>query len=92
LQKIKKNLVGPEELARAKEQIKGNLLLSLESTCNRMSRIAKSEMFNDELLTPEESVARIEAVTADDILEIADELFDESKLITTAIGPFETES
>lgn len=92
LQKIKKNLVGPEELARAKEQIKGNLLLSLESTCNRMSRIAKSEMFNDELLTPEESVARIEAVTANDILEIADELFDESKLITTAIGPFETES
>lgn len=86
--KLQNRAVDERELNRAKEQLKGNLLLSLESTCNRMSRLAKMELFHDNLLTPEETVARIEAVTAGQVQELAVELLAEDQLITTAIGPF----
>lgn len=87
--KLKSHLVEVDELARAKEQLKGNLLLSLESTCNRMSRLAKTEIFNDQILTPEESVAKIEAVTREEILKVAKQLFGDGLLVTAAIGPFD---
>ncbi len=86
--KLRERPVDQEELNRAKEQLKGNLLLSLESTCNRMSRLAKMELFDDPLLTPEETVARIEAVTAEEVQALAVELLADDRLITTAIGPF----
>ncbi len=80
--------VSEQELTRAKDQLRGNLLLSLESTCNRMSRIAKTELFNDQLLTPEESVAKIDTVTREAILRVARQFFGEQKMILAAIGPF----
>ncbi|HOP75467.1 MAG TPA: pitrilysin family protein [Bacillota bacterium] len=86
--KLQTQGIDEEELNRAKEQLKGNLLLSLESTCNRMSRLAKMELFQDPLLSPEETVARIEAVTADQVQKMAVELLADDRLITTAIGPF----
>jgi predicted Zn-dependent peptidase len=89
IRKLKLKPVKEQELSRAKEQLKGNLLLSLESTSNRMSRLAKAELFNDQLLTPEESVAKIEAVTNEEILQITRRLFDGDKLVTAAIGPFQ---
>ncbi len=76
------------ELNRAKEQLKGNLLLSLESTSNRMSRIAKIELYQDQLLTPEESVAKVEAVTSEDVLRVAGKMFGAEEPVITAIGPF----
>jgi predicted Zn-dependent peptidase len=81
-------LVDGRELSRAKEQIKGNLLLGLESSCNRMSRIAKMELFNERLCTPEETVARIDAVTSEAVLQVACDLFKTDQLVTAAIGPF----
>jgi predicted Zn-dependent peptidase len=89
LQKLQQEPVGPEELARAKEQLKGNLLLSLESTCNRMSRIAKLTLFDDPLLAPEENVARVEAVSAEQVQRVASNLFNEERLVISAIGPFD---
>lgn len=80
------------ELKRAKEQLKGNLLLSLESTSNRMSRLAKIELFQDQLLTPEESVAKVEAVTAEDVRRVAAEMFEVKEPVITAIGPFKEEA
>lgn len=77
-----------KELNRAKEQLKGNMLLGLESTCNRMSRIAKSELYQEKLLTPEESVAKLEAVTKEDVSRVAGEMFGSNELTITAIGPF----
>lgn len=85
-------LVDESELTRAKEQLKGNLLLSLESTCNRMSRIAKSELFGDQMLTPEESVANIEIVTSEAIFRVARQFFNEHKIVLAAIGPFPPDS
>ena len=90
--KLKQEEVEAVELSRAKEQLKGNLLLSLENTCNRMSRIAKTELFNDQLLTPEESVAKIDAVTSAEVLQVAKELFQDEKMILAAIGPFPANS
>ena len=88
LQVIQDQLVGAAELNRAKEQLKGNLLLSLENTSNRMSRIAKAELFQDKLLTPAESVAKIDLVTSDDLLRIARAIFGQQRPVLAAIGPF----
>lgn len=88
MHKLKVEIVDEAELTRAKEQIKGNLLLGLESTSNRMSRLAKMELFQDPLITPEETVARIDAVTSEAVLEVARELFQEENIVTSAIGPF----
>jgi predicted Zn-dependent peptidase len=80
------------ELTRAKEQIKGSLYLSLESTSNRMSRVAKMELFEDQLMTPEENVAKIEAVTLADIENAAQRLFAKQPMALAAIGPFDAKS
>jgi predicted Zn-dependent peptidase len=88
IDKLCHELVGEQELSRAKEQIKGNLLLGLESSCNRMSRLAKMELFNDQLCTPEETVARIDEVTSEAVLQVARNLFKTENFVTTAIGPF----
>ncbi|HYH03398.1 MAG TPA: pitrilysin family protein [Bacillota bacterium] len=88
MNKLKDETVDQLELTRAKEQIKGNLLLGLESTSNRMSRLAKMELFQDPLITPEDTVAKIDAVTSEAVLEVARELFQEENIVTSAIGPF----
>ncbi|NLG83820.1 MAG: insulinase family protein [Firmicutes bacterium] len=67
--------VSEAELARAKEQIRGNFLLGLESTSARMSRLAKAVLFYESLLTPEEILALIDAVTAEDVQRVANFAF-----------------
>ena len=89
VKKLYTETVSDLELKRAKEQLKGNLLLSLESTSNRMSRLAKVELYQDQLLTPEESVAKVEAVTSEDVLRVAKELFEVEGPVITAVGPFD---
>jgi predicted Zn-dependent peptidase len=84
--------VGETEFTRNKEQLKGSLLLSLDSTCNRMSRLAKTELFEDQLYTPEEIVERIEAVTSGEIQRLANQIFREEQQFLAALGPFKTNS
>jgi predicted Zn-dependent peptidase len=81
--------VRPEELARAKENLKGRLLLSLESTANRMTRLGKSLVTGIPLLTVEEIVERLEAVSGADVAELAGELLAMGKLSAAGIGPDE---
>ncbi len=81
--------VRPDELTRAKENLKGRLLLSLESTSNRMSRLGKSLVTGGELLSTEQVVERLEAVGADDVAELAAELLSPEQLSAAAIGPSE---
>lgn len=59
------------ELARSKSQIKGNMLLALESSDSRMSRIAKNEIYFGRDVAPEEVAARIDAVTGEDVVALA---------------------
>jgi predicted Zn-dependent peptidase len=76
-----------QELHRAKEQLKGGLLLSLESTTNRMSRIAKSELYYQEILTPDDLIARIDGVSTEDICRVAQGLLRPEEFSLVAIGP-----
>jgi len=81
--------VRPEELARAKENLKGRLLLSLESTSNRMTRLGKATVTETPLLGIDELVRRIESVRAGEVAELADELLAPGRLSAAGIGPDE---
>ena len=81
--------VRPGELERAKEHLKGRLLLSMESTANRMSRLGKALSTGSELLDPDEVIARLEAVSADDVAALAAELLAPGRLSAAGIGPSE---
>lgn len=75
--KIKEKKISSRELDKAKESLKGSLILSLESTSNRMIRMAQSEIYFDKIKTVEESISKIETITASNIMDIANELIDE---------------
>jgi len=75
-----------EELARAKSQIKGSMLLSLESSGSRMSRMAVNDIYYGRQITPVEVAASISAVTHDDIRALARELFDVDRMAVTLLG------
>jgi predicted Zn-dependent peptidase len=74
------------ELARAKENLKGRILLSLESTSARMTRLGKSTITETPLLSPEQIVRRLEAVTADEVAELGNALFARVLLSVAGIG------
>lgn len=78
----------PGELERAKEQLKGSLMIGLENTANRMSRIARMELFQEEWLTPDEVVARIDRVSEDDVRRLTMSLFG-GDLLLAAVGPID---
>lgn len=75
LEKIKAKKVNSVELERAKEYLIGNMLMSLEGTTNRMIRIAQQMIYYDKVIPVEETVKRIQAVTAGQIRELCNELF-----------------
>ncbi len=81
--------VKPDELERAKENLKGRLLLSLESTSSRMTRLGKALVTGVDLVTVEETIRRVEAVTADDVAALAEELLAPHGLSAACIGPSE---
>jgi predicted Zn-dependent peptidase len=78
-----------DELVRAKEHVKGRMVLSAESTAARMGRIGKSVLFDTPLLTIDELLERIDAVTREDVAEIARELYVPDSLSAAAIAPDE---
>ena len=77
------------ELARSRENAKGRLVLSLESTAARMNRLGGSVLAELPILAVEEIIARIDAVTVEDVLALAQELFGAAGLSVAAIGPDE---
>ncbi len=74
------------ELNRAKESIKGHLVLGLESTRNRMSRLGKSEVTHGELLSIDELVERVDAITREDVHRLAGELLGGGRVLAM-VGP-----
>jgi predicted Zn-dependent peptidase len=87
--KMRAARVEPEELERTKQQLKSSTLLALESTAARMNRVGRSVILGTELLSPEEIAERIEAVTADDIMRLANEHLNTDKMYLSAVGPKE---
>ena len=78
------------ELERAKENLKGRIVLSLESTSNRMSRLGKSLVSDTELLTLERVMAEIDAVDRDELAELAAVLLPAERLSASGVGPDES--
>jgi len=76
------------EVARAKESLKGNLMLGLESTGSRMTKLARSELYYGRQVELDEMIQRIDAVTADAVRSEARRIFTPDQLAMAAIGPF----
>jgi predicted Zn-dependent peptidase len=85
--KLKTEPVKKSELKDAIEYTKGSLLLASESADNHMVRNAQNEMHFGGDITLQEIIEKIEAVTVDDILTLADELIDPAKMTYTLLGP-----
>ena len=87
MKRLAENSIRPKELRSAKEQLKGNLLLSLESTDSRMSRLAKNEIFFHRFVSTEEIIEGIEKVSAEEISSLAQEIFRPDSFSLTVLGP-----
>ena len=86
---LKQDPVPDEELRRAKDHLKGSLMLSLESTSSRMSNLARQEMYFGKFFTLDELVESIETVTAADVQRIAQTFFDPKQIAVTILGNLE---
>jgi predicted Zn-dependent peptidase len=90
LERLRTEPATNEELIRAKENLKGRVLLALESTGARMNRLGSELLSGGELLSLDALVERIDAVTIDDLHELADELWAPERLSYAGIGPDES--
>jgi predicted Zn-dependent peptidase len=86
LRKLQDSTITEEELVRAKENVKGRTVLSMESTLARMNRLGSSVLMGVPLLTLDEIVAAIDAVTLDDVTALARELFAPEGLSAAGVG------
>jgi predicted Zn-dependent peptidase len=84
--KLKENTLSEEELTRAKDQLKGNILLGLESSSARMANLARQEMYFHQFFSIDEIIARVEDVTADQVQAMAQRLFDSERIAITLLG------
>jgi predicted Zn-dependent peptidase len=84
--KLKQELLSIEELTRAKDQVKGNILMGLESSNARMANLARQEMYFHEFITVDEIIARINEVAADHVQTMAQRLFDPARIAVTLLG------
>ncbi len=84
---LKSAPLGDEELRRAKDYLKGSMLLSLESTTSRMSNLARQEMIFGRHISLDEIAASIDAVTAEEVQEVARALLVPDHVAVTALGP-----
>jgi predicted Zn-dependent peptidase len=86
LRKLREDGVAAEELGRAKENVKGRTVLSMESMLARMNRLGSSLLTGVPLLSLDEVLARTDAVTSDDIATLVGELYDPVRLSAAAVG------
>jgi len=86
LHDLKKKPVSDEELRRSKANLKGGTLLSLESTGSRMSDLARQYLYFGRYLSPDDRIASMEAVTSDEIQQVANELFQPERVSASLVG------
>lgn len=83
---LKSEAIPADELRRAKDQLKGSLMLSLESSTSRMSNLARQEMYFERFFSLDETIEQIESVTGDEVCEMANTLFHPDKVAITVLG------
>jgi predicted Zn-dependent peptidase len=86
LKMIKQAPVPDSELRRAKDHLKGSVMLSLENTSSRMSHLARQEIYFDRQFSLDETLQGIEGVSPDDVQRVAAELFSNGSLAATVLG------
>lgn len=86
---LKEHRVQDEELRRAKDHLKGSLLLSLESSSSRMSNLARQELYFGEYTPPQETIVEIDRVSADEVQGLASSIFDTRQVALTVLGNLE---
>ncbi len=86
---IQSNGVSATELQRVKDQLKGNLLLSLESISTRMSRLGKSQLYLDKVVSPNEIVKRIMSISDSDIKDFARTFLKPGHFCMASVGPWD---
>jgi predicted Zn-dependent peptidase len=86
LERLRSEPVSAEELDRAKENVKGRLVLSSESTAARMTRISRSTLFDLPIDSLDEMLAKVDAVTVDELTALAAELYGVERLSTACVG------
>jgi len=84
--RLKSEPLQPGELRRAKDQLKGNLLLSLESSMSRMSNLARQQMYFERFFGLEEILDRVESVTEDQVMAMSTRLFQRDHVAVTLLG------
>jgi predicted Zn-dependent peptidase len=89
LERCVENPADEQELTRSRENLKGRVVLSLESTAARMSQLGGSLLHEMPILSVDEVIERIDAVTLDDLQELAAELFAPQRLSVACVGPDE---
>jgi predicted Zn-dependent peptidase len=86
LERLRTEPVSGEELDRAKENVKGRLVLSSESTAARMTRISRATLFDLPIDSLDEMLAKVDAVTLDDLTSLAGELYGAERLSAACVG------
>jgi predicted Zn-dependent peptidase len=87
LNSIRRKGITRHELNRTKEQLKGSLMLGMENIPSRMIRLGNSELYFGELMALDTIIAKINNVECDDVQELAEQLFDESRYATIIFHP-----
>ncbi|HEX2456503.1 MAG TPA: pitrilysin family protein [Vicinamibacterales bacterium] len=87
LRQMKRMPIPDAELRRAKDHLKGSLMLSLENTASRMSHLARQEIYFDRHFGLDETLAGVERVTSGDVQRVASDLFANGSLAATLLGP-----
>jgi predicted Zn-dependent peptidase len=90
LRNLRSTAVPAEELRRAKDHLKGSLMLSLENTSSRMSHLGRQQIYFGRQVSLDEMLARIESVSADDVQRVANDLFRDGQVVATLVGPHAT--
>jgi predicted Zn-dependent peptidase len=89
LRGLKQAPVAAPELRRAKDHLKGSLMLSLENTASRMSHLARQEIYFERHFGLDETLAGVERVSAADVQRVAADLFANGSLAATVVGPLQ---
>jgi len=82
-----KDTITDTELERAKNQLKGNIVLGLESTSSRMNNIARQEIYHGKYLSPKEIMDKIDSITLHQIQELAERVVRKEQFSLTVYGP-----
>jgi predicted Zn-dependent peptidase len=86
LRRIKDEMLAETELRRAKDHLKGSLMLNLESTSSRMSHLARQEIYFDRQFGLDETLEGVERVTQEDVQRVARDLLKDGALAATVLG------